>query len=235
MFFIYRYVLIGIAIYISFAQAPIAASRLTIYSYIFLPIVLTHSVDYLKTKEFRLGENFSKKIGLLAILVIFVFDVTFLAKEAKSFSAQAKYEGNILTSGYPTLFNKKPEDFKTLFGLNELVRRKADALYSEYFTVFGSTDKYEYKEGDSFIAVPTYVNNETTKGTRYGIINQNGSFVIAPTYQSKPEIYGILYGGYFLYDNISRYQYSAIDSQFKEDIAEYINYRKSALMKCPPC
>lgn len=227
MFRIYRFVIIGLNFYFIFALSPIVASRLTIYSYIFIPVVLAHTIEYFNNiKPIKLN-NISFKISTVAIAMLFTFDFAFLVKEARAFSSQASYHDNILARGFPTVFDKKPEKFETLFGLNELVREKANSLYNEHHVDFKETNDYEFSSQDSFVAVSTFVDNETIKGTRYGIINQNGEFVVDPIFVSKPEIYGVLYSSFTQSDSIYRQIYSSIDSEFTGIIVDYLNEKKS--------
>ncbi len=160
--------LYGTSLYFLFKFSEITASRLTIYSFIMLVIIIP-----IVFNEFK-----SFKYARLSLLGIVMFSSLFFNKEVNALAYQSAHLPS-LEKGYTqfeTIVDKNIDNFAT----NNSHEIYVKEITYDILMQIPELKKISYVEGDSYVSVK--------KGKEYIIINQDGKQLEEYKFKFKPEI-----------------------------------------------
>lgn len=169
--------LFGVSMYFILKFSEITAGRLSIYSFILIIFLLPKVFEYFAKLSLV-------RIKHVSFVLLSLFTVFFFTKEMNTYRSQVGFKGDMGLYSFRTIYNKDYDEFDNIYSFIAGQQEKMIGLEEDFIT--NSHEIQSEKFSDNLSYVSMFDSNEK----QYGVLSENGAWLIKPSFESKPSIYG---------------------------------------------
>lgn len=209
--------LLGFSIYFLLKFSELTASRVTIYSFILIlliiPLIWNNYLVDTKPQLLSFG-----------VICLILFQGFYLQKELIAMRNHSNMLSNSFFVPMETVFNKDYSKFNSLHSFLLSQKKISSDAKNDYISFHNSRVEVDYDEDDTYLVV-----NQLIDGKRqYGIINQDGDWLKRPFTTRAIYVFGDIlmtqdYKGFFTYQSFEDLgaQYHT-EEEMKSSVSEYL-------------